>query len=64
MSPSLTNATHYRAYAAASVANAETAVDGTTRHVHLAIARHFYSLAQDEIGRLSADLARVTPRSP
>ena len=64
MLPPLTKAAHYRAYAATSVANAETALDRTTRDVHLAIARHFYSLAQDEIGRLSADIARVTPRSP
>jgi hypothetical protein len=48
----LTKAAHYRSYAAACVANAETAVDRTTRDVHLAIARHFYMLADSEIGRL------------
>jgi hypothetical protein len=51
---SLTEATHYRAYAAASLANAEQAPDKTKRAVHLAIARHFYRLAEDEIGRVSA----------
>jgi hypothetical protein len=34
------------------VTNAEAAVDKTTRDVHLAIARHFYLLADEEIGRL------------
>jgi hypothetical protein len=48
----LTKAAHYRAYAAASLANAQEAVDKAKRDVHLAIARHFYSLAEEEIGRL------------
>jgi hypothetical protein len=48
---SLAKAAHYRAYAAASLANAEAAVDRTTRDVHLTIAQHFYSLAEDEISR-------------
>ena len=47
----LTKAAHYRAYAASSLANAEA--DKKNRSVHLAIARHFYSLAEDEIGRVS-----------
>ena len=51
MSPSLMKAAYYRAYAAASLANAEAAADKTTRDVHLAIARHFYLLAETEIGR-------------
>ena len=46
----LTKAAHYRAYAAASLANAEAAKDKPVREVHLAIARHFYSIAEDEIG--------------
>ena len=50
----LTKAAHYRAYAAASLANAEEAVDKAKREVHLAIARHFYRLAEEEIGRLEA----------
>lgn len=47
----LIKAAHYRAYAAASLANAEAAVDRTTRDVHLAIAQHFYLLAEEEISR-------------
>ena len=49
-----TKAAHYRAYAAASLANAEKAVDKAKRDVHLAIARHFYTLAEEEIGHLEA----------
>ena len=45
----LTKAAHYRAYAAASLANAEAAADSKSRDVHLAIAQHFYLLAEDEI---------------
>src|SRR6478609_2680525 len=37
---------------AASLANAEAAKDKPVREVHLAIARHFYALAENEIGRL------------
>ena len=48
----LTKAAQYRAYAAASLANAEEAVDIAKRDVHLAVARHFYRLAEEEIGRL------------
>jgi hypothetical protein len=48
----LTKAVHYRAYAAASLANAEAAVDRKSRDVHLAIAEHFYLLAEDEISRV------------
>jgi hypothetical protein len=47
----LMNAAHYQTCAAASLANAEAAADKTTRNVYLAIAHHFYLLAQDEIGR-------------
>ena len=47
----LTKASAYRAYAAASLANAEAAVDRKSRDVHLAIAEHFYLLAEDEIIR-------------
>jgi hypothetical protein len=36
------------------LANAEEAVDKAKRGVHLAIARHFYRLAEEEIGRLEA----------
>jgi hypothetical protein len=48
----LTKAARYRAYAAASLANADEAVDKAKRDVHLAVARHFYRLAEEEIGRL------------
>jgi hypothetical protein len=51
MAPSLMKAAYYRAYAAVSLANAESAADKTTRDVHLAIARHFYLLAEIEICR-------------
>ena len=47
----LTKAAHYRAYATASLANAEAAVDMKSRGVHLAIAEHFYLLAEDEISQ-------------
>jgi hypothetical protein len=50
----LTKATHYRAYAAASLAKAEKTIDKTKRDIHLAIARHFYRLAEEEIERLEA----------
>ena len=54
MSSFLMKAAHYRTYAAASLANAEAAADKTTRDAHLAIARHFYLLAETEIGRFEA----------
>jgi hypothetical protein len=50
----LTKAAQYRAYAAASLANADEALDKAKRDVHLAIARHFYRLAEEEIGPLEA----------
>ena len=52
MSSFLIKGAHYRAYAAASLANAEAAADKTTHDVHLAIARHFYRLAETEIDRV------------
>ena len=48
----LTKASAYRAYAAASLANAEAAADRNSRDVHSAIAEHFYLLAEDEISRV------------
>jgi hypothetical protein len=56
---SLTKAAQYRAYAAASLTNAEAAVDRTTREVHLAIAQHFFSMAEAEISR--ADTGHQAP---
>jgi hypothetical protein len=44
-------AAYYRAYAAVSLADAEAAGDKITRDVQLAIARHFYLLAEIEICR-------------
>jgi hypothetical protein len=58
----LTKAAHYRAYAAASLANAEATKDKPVRDVHLAIARHFFALAEDELAstmKRSADPAKV-----
>ena len=50
----LTKAALYRAYDAASLVSAEEAVDKTQCDVHLAVARHFYRLAEEELGRLEA----------
>jgi hypothetical protein len=47
----LKRAARYRAHAAASLANAEAAADASARRTHLAIARHFYSLAEEAIGQ-------------
>ena len=47
----LTRAARYRAHAGASLAHAEAAVDEAIRHIHLAIAGHFYLLAEEEIGQ-------------
>jgi len=52
----LMKAGYYRGYAAVSLANAESAADKTTRDVHLAIARHFYFLAEIEICRFEGQL--------
>ena len=50
----LKRAARYRAHAAASLANAEAAIDIGARNTHLAIARHFYSLAEEAISQLPA----------
>ena len=42
----LKQADRFRAHAAASLANAEAAGDAATRRAHLAVARHFYLLAE------------------
>jgi hypothetical protein len=42
-------AARWRAHAAASLASAEATLDEKTRDVHLAIAKHFLSLAEDAI---------------
>jgi hypothetical protein len=51
---SLERAAHYCACAAASLANAEAAVDEKTCEAHMAIAKHYYSLADEEIRQLEA----------
>ena len=50
----LKRATRFRAHAATSLANAEAAGDEATRRAHLAVARHFYSLAEEEISQCEA----------
>ena len=45
-------AIRWRAHAAASLVNAETTHDEKTRQVHLDIARHFLSLAEQEINQV------------
>jgi hypothetical protein len=50
----LIKAAHDRTYAAASLAEAEKTADKAKRDVHLAVARHFYRLAEEEMGRLEA----------
>jgi hypothetical protein len=45
----LKRAARYRANAIKSLANAEAAADEATRRTHLAITKHFYSLAEEEI---------------
>jgi hypothetical protein len=47
----LRKAARYRAHAATSLVNAEAAGDDATRRAHLAIAKHFYLLAEEEIGQ-------------
>ncbi len=47
----LKRADRFRAHAATSLANAEAADDAATRRAHLAVARHFYSLAEQEISQ-------------
>jgi hypothetical protein len=51
MSSALAKAAQYQAFAAASLGNAETARDKTICGIHLAIAEHFYALAETEISR-------------
>jgi hypothetical protein len=49
--PFLKRAARYRAHAVASLANAEAAGDETTRRAHLAVAKHFYALAEEELSQ-------------
>jgi hypothetical protein len=50
----LKKAARYRTHAATSLANAEAAREDATRRAHLAVARHFYLLAEEEIGQREA----------
>jgi hypothetical protein len=50
----LKRASRFRAHAAASLANAEAASDVATLRAHLAMARHFYALAEQEISQREA----------
>jgi hypothetical protein len=45
----LKQAARYRAHAAACLTNAEAAPDEATRRARLAVARHFYLLAEELI---------------
>ena len=47
----LKRAARYRAHAIESLANAEAAANEATRRTNLAITKHFYSLAEEEISR-------------
>lgn len=50
----LKRAGRFRAHAASSLANAETASDEAARRAHLTMARHFYALAEQEISQREA----------
>ena len=50
----LKRAGRFRAHAAASLANAEAAGDEATCRAHLTVAKHFYSLAEQEIRQRDA----------
>ena len=50
----LKRAARYQAHAVTCLTNAEAAPDEVTRRAHLAVARHFYLLAEEQIGRREA----------
>ena len=50
----LKRAGRFRAHATSSLANAEAASDEATRRAHLAMARRFYALAEQEISQREA----------
>ena len=52
--PFLKRAARFRAHAATSLANAKTADDEVTRRAHLAVAKHFYALAEEELSQREA----------
>ena len=51
MPTTLKQAARYRAHAVACLTNAEAAPDEATHRAHLAVARHFYLLAEELIGQ-------------
>ena len=54
----LKRAARYQAHAVTCLTNAEAAPDEVTRRAHLAVARHFYLLAEEQI--VSAELGDAT----
>jgi hypothetical protein len=56
----LKRASRFRAHAANSLANAEAASDEATRSAHLVVARHFCSLAEQEISQREAKQLGLT----
>ena len=56
----LKKAARYRAHAAACPTNAEAAPDEATRRARLAVAEHFYRLAEEQIGQREAQRASAS----
>jgi hypothetical protein len=52
--PFLKRAARFRAHAVAYLANAEAADNAVTSRAHLAMAKHFYALAEQELSQREA----------
>ena len=52
--PFLKRAARFRAHAVACLAAAEAAGEAVTRRAHLAMAKHFYALAEQELSEREA----------
>jgi hypothetical protein len=52
--PFLKRAARFRAHAVACLANAEAADNAVTSRAHLAMAKHFYALAEEELSQREA----------
>jgi hypothetical protein len=52
--PFLKRAARFRAHAVACLANAEAADDAVIRRAHLAMAKHFHALAEQELSEREA----------
>jgi hypothetical protein len=52
--PFLKRAARFRAHAVACVANAEAANNAVTSRAHLAMAKHFHALAEQELSQREA----------